>query len=98
MTAAEYAALEALDLNRQGLYGSEFKASTNGRVGTVTVYAVLEWLIDQGFVAATEEPVEPGHEAPRTRYRITERGIRALADQKAVRGSGALHGQVPGTA
>ena len=60
------------------LYGKEL--AERAHVGRGTVYVYLERLEDQGLIESREEPPKAHGMLARRVYRITSRGLRALAE------------------
>lgn len=64
----------------QGAYGSELVHLSGGTLKRGTVYTLLGRLEDAGLVTLEEEEPTETLALPRTRYRITGAGYRALEE------------------
>jgi Fe2+ or Zn2+ uptake regulation protein len=78
LTRNQASVLEALDNQRQGLYGRELVELTRPAVGLAFIYTVLEELCDSGLAREELDEKVDGFTAARTRHFITDRGRQAL--------------------
>lgn len=85
MAPKELLALRLLIDNPRGLYGSEFVHLAEGKLNRGTIYALLERMVDKGFVREVAEEGTPQLQLARTRHLITAQGRSAynafLAEQ-----------------
>lgn len=74
MAPKELLALRLLIDNPKGLYGSEFVHLTEGKLTRGTIYAMLERMVDKGFVREVEDAATTALALARTRHLITAQG------------------------
>ena len=79
MAPKELLALRLLIDNPQGLYGSEFVHKAEGKLNRGTVYALLERMVEKGFVREVPEPPSAALQLARTRHHITAEGKAAYS-------------------
>lgn len=79
MAPKELLALRLLIDNPRGLYGSEFVHHSGGKLNRGTIYALLERMVDKGFVREVEEPATTSLNLARTRHIITAQGKSAYS-------------------
>jgi DNA-binding MarR family transcriptional regulator len=70
----EQLVLRLLIDNPKGLYGSDFVAISQGKLGRGSIYTLLDRLVDKGFVRETDDPPSSDGALPRTRHAITGKG------------------------
>lgn len=74
MAPKELLALRLLIEHPAGLFGSEFVHRSEGKLNRGTVYALLERMVDKGFVREVEVPPSDELQLARTRHLITAEG------------------------
>lgn len=80
ITTTEVLILNLLLENPDGCYGSELVHLSEGKLKRSSIYALLGRAETSGLIRAIEEPASATLAVPRTRYKMTAEGRKALIE------------------